>query len=71
MVSLGGNAILKHTDKGTAEEQFEHVRETSNIIVELLKEGHHIALTHGNGPQVGDILLAYHLSRGNFTSNAP
>ena len=63
LVSLGGNAILKHTDKGTAEEQFKNVRETSNIIVELLRAGHHIALTHGNGPQVGDILLSYHLSR--------
>ena len=63
MVSLGGNAILKHSDKGTAEEQFENTRQTSNIIVELLKKGYHIALTHGNGPQVGDILLAYDRSK--------
>ncbi|NYB27784.1 MAG: carbamate kinase [Methanobacteriaceae archaeon] len=59
LVSLGGNAILKHTEKGTAKEQFENVRKTSEYIVELISEGYHLALTHGNGPQVGDILLAY------------
>lgn len=59
LVSLGGNAILQHTEKGTAKEQFENVKKTSEYIVELISEGYHIALTHGNGPQVGDILLAY------------
>ncbi len=63
MVSLGGNAILKHSDKGTAQEQLDNIRQTSNIIVELLEKNYHIALTHGNGPQVGDILLAYDLSK--------
>lgn len=59
LVALGGNAILKHTEKGTAKEQFENVRKTSEYIVDLIVEGYHLALTHGNGPQVGDILLAY------------
>lgn len=63
LVSLGGNAILKHTEKGTAREQFENVKKTSYYIIELLKEGYHIAITHGNGPQVGDILLAYELAK--------
>jgi carbamate kinase len=63
LVSLGGNAILKHTEKGTAKEQFENVKKTSDYIVELLEEGYHIALTHGNGPQVGDILLAYECAK--------
>jgi carbamate kinase len=63
MISLGGNAILKHTDMGTAEEQFKNTRQTSNVIVKLIKMGYHMALSHGNGPQVGDILLAYDLSK--------
>ena len=63
MVSLGGNAILKHSDKGTAEEQLENTRQTSNLIVKLLENDYHICLTHGNGPQVGDILLAYDRSK--------
>ncbi len=63
VVSLGGNAILKHTEKGTAKEQFENVKETSHYIIELMMEGYHIAIAHGNGPQVGDILLAYELAK--------
>ena len=63
MVSLGGNAILKHSDKGTAEEQLENTRQTSDVIVKLLENDYHICLTHGNGPQVGDILLAYDRSK--------
>ena len=63
VVSLGGNAILKHTEKGTAQEQFKNVNETSHYIIELIKEGYHITITHGNGPQVGDILLVYDLAK--------
>jgi carbamate kinase len=58
LVALGGNAILKHKEKGTAEEQFENIATTARHLAELVKNGHHIAITHGNGPQVGDILLA-------------
>ncbi len=63
LVSLGGNAILKYTEEGTAQEQFENVETTSRHIVELIEEGYHVAITHGNGPQVGDILLVYELAR--------
>ncbi len=57
LVALGGNAILKHKEKGTADEQFENVRITCEHLVQLIKDGYKIAVTHGNGPQVGDILL--------------
>jgi carbamate kinase len=63
LVSLGGNAILKHSDKGTAEEQLENTMQTSKVIVKLLENDYHVGLTHGNGPQVGDILLAYDRSK--------
>lgn len=63
LVALGGNAILKHKERGTAEEQFENVRETCRHMVALIKEGYRIAITHGNGPQVGDILLKNELSK--------
>ncbi len=66
VVSLGGNAILKHTEKGTAQEQFENVNETCHYIIKLMNEGYHIAITHGNGPQVGDILLAYDLAKNTL-----
>jgi carbamate kinase len=66
LVALGGNAILKHGEKGTAEEQFDTVKKTCKILIELIREGHKIAITHGNGPQVGDILLKNELSKNTL-----
>lgn len=63
LVALGGNAILKHEERGTAEEQLENIRTTCREMVELIREGYRIAITHGNGPQVGDILLKNELSK--------
>jgi carbamate kinase len=63
LVALGGNAILKHGERGTAEEQFENVRKTCRHLARLIKDGYTIAITHGNGPQVGDILLKNELSK--------
>ncbi len=57
LIALGGNAILKYREKGTAEEQLENVRTTCKYLVQLIKDGYKLAITHGNGPQVGDILL--------------
>lgn len=56
-VALGGNAILKYKNRGTAEEQFENVRRTAEYLVRMIKGGYKIIITHGNGPQVGDILI--------------
>ncbi len=63
MVALGGNAILKHTERGTAEDQKKNVSMTSKVLVELVQHGYHLAITHGNGPQVGDILLKNDLAK--------
>lgn len=66
LIALGGNAILKRTSGGTAEEQLADIRRTSKQLVELLLAGHRIAVTHGNGPQVGDILLKNDLARATL-----
>jgi carbamate kinase len=63
VVALGGNAILRRGEKGTAEEQLGHVRYAARRLAGLVEEGHRIAITHGNGPQVGDILLANECAR--------
>jgi len=63
VVALGGNAILRRGEKGTAEEQFGHVRYAAGRLASLVEEGHRIAITHGNGPQVGDILLKNECAR--------
>ncbi len=56
-VALGGNALLQYGQKGTFEEQLANARRTSRQLVELLRRGYRLVITHGNGPQVGAILL--------------
>src|SRR2546428_4631290 len=63
LVSLGGNAILKHGQKGTAEEQETNVQNTAKHLAAILRRGERIAITHGNGPQVGNILLQYEMAK--------
>jgi len=53
VIALGGNALGKNPN-----EQIELLESVAKIIVNLVKEGNKIVLTHGNGPQVGQILLA-------------
>ena len=58
VVALGGNAILQPGQKGTYEEQLENVRVTGEQLVQMVESGKYkIVVTHGNGPQVGNILL--------------
>lgn len=56
-VALGGNALLQYGQKGTFEEQLANARTTAKQIVELMRRGYRVVITHGNGPQVGAILL--------------
>jgi carbamate kinase len=57
VVALGGNAIKNPEDKGTIEEQFNAVSRTCDELVKMIKNGHKIVITHGNGPQVGALLI--------------
>jgi len=57
VVALGGNAILQRGQKGTAEEQMANVMVTARQIVEMLEKGYEVVVSHGNGPQVGAILI--------------
>lgn len=56
VIALGGNTIKKAKEKGTAEEQFKNVQDTCECIWELVRD-HEVVITHGNGPQVGNILI--------------
>ncbi len=56
VIALGGNAITRSDQKGTIEQQEDNVKETLLNIVYLIKQGYNIVLTHGNGPQVGNII---------------
>jgi len=64
VVALGGNAITKPGVEDTIANQFRHTRESLNGIIELIREGYNLVVTHGNGPQVGNALLRIELSRG-------
>ena len=59
LVALGGNAILQKGGARTASEQLATVDKTCKQLVKIVRTGHALAITHGNGPQIGDILLAY------------
>ena len=63
VVALGGNAISPPEGSATIFDQFEHTRESLGVIVELLKRGYQLAITHGNGPQIGNALMRQELSR--------
>ena len=57
VVALGGNALLRSNQVGTIEEQEKNTTNTLENLVFLIKEGYNIVISHGNGPQVGNILL--------------
>jgi carbamate kinase len=61
VVALGGNALIRAGDRGTAAEQAARLRETADALAPLLREGN-LVITHGNGPQVGNELLRQELS---------
>jgi carbamate kinase len=57
VIALGGNALIKKGQKGTIYEQFDNTRESCQSIVQMIKAGWDVVVTHGNGPQVGAIFL--------------
>jgi carbamate kinase len=56
LVAFGGNALIQSGQKGTAEEQFENLKLTMRQMAKLSQK-YKIVITHGNGPQVGNLLL--------------
>jgi len=58
VVAFGGNALLRGDQKGTIDEQETNAYYTSERLLELINRNYDIVITHGNGPQVGNIILA-------------
>ncbi len=56
-MALGGNALQKQGEAPTAENERERVEQSAEHLVRLIEEGNQLVLTHGNGPQVGRIML--------------
>jgi len=57
VVALGGNALLRDNQRGTIDEQEQNTTDTLENLIFLIREGYDIVITHGNGPQVGNILM--------------
>ncbi len=66
VIALGGNAIQQKGDNGTAEMQYQRVHQAINLLKPLIQDVPKVVITHGNGPQVGDILLRYELTKDKY-----
>jgi carbamate kinase len=64
LVALGGNAVIRQGQTTTYEAQGETLRSSLAVVVELIRRGCRVLITHGNGPQVGHILLRVEAARG-------
>src|ERR1700694_2268400 len=62
VVAIGGNSLIKDDAHKTVPDQFDAVRETATHIAGMIAGGWNVVITHGNGPQVGFILLRSELS---------
>lgn len=59
VVAFGGNALLRSGQKGTYEEQITNVSNTCESLYSLIKQGYNLVIGHGNGPQVGNVMLQH------------
>ncbi len=57
VIALGGNAIKQAHEFGTSDEQFTNVETTCHELIKMNKLGYKILVTHGNGPQAGNLLI--------------
>jgi len=57
LVAVGGNSLIRAGEKGTTAEQMANARRTARALVDLIRVGYRLIVTHGNGPQVGAQLL--------------
>lgn len=63
VIALGGNALQSKNSKPTSEGQLQVVRHTCGRLAEISAQGYEMSIVHGNGPQVGRILLAFEAAK--------
>ncbi len=63
MIAIGGNSLIKDHEHMDVLDQYRAAGETSHHIVDVVKLGYRVLVTHGNGPQVGFVLLRSELAR--------
>lgn len=62
VLAIGGNSLLRADQVGTIDEQRQNAAKTCEVLADLLAQGHRLVLAHGNGPQVGNVLLRVELA---------
>ena len=70
MVAFGGNALLRSGQRGTYAEQLANVEHTCEQLYNLLDQGYFMVIGHGNGPQVGTVMLQHEAGRQLFNLEA-
>jgi len=66
VVALGGNSLLRGNEIGTIQQQEKNTYDTCISLLNLLKEDYNLVVTHGNGPQVGNIMLRNEAGYNNY-----
>jgi carbamate kinase len=57
VIAVGGNAVLAEGERGTYEQQLARTASLATLVSDLVRDGHRVVLTHGNGPQVGNLAI--------------
>ena len=70
VVALGGNALLRSNQKGTYKEQIETVTDTCEALMSFINNGDNLIIGHGNGPQVGNVMLQHEAGAKMFDVQA-
>ena len=63
LVAMGGHAFMQRGEKGTIEEHVRNAEGIASLLMTLVERDYHLLITHGNGPQVGSLLLQQELAR--------
>jgi len=63
VLAIGGNSLIKDKSHQSVDDQYDCIKETSKHIVKLIEKDFNVIVTHGNGPQVGFILLRSEISK--------
>ncbi len=71
VVAVGGNSLIKDNKRQSVPDQYKAVEETCVHIADMVSEGYNVVITHGNGPQVGFILLRSEVTNKVLGKKAP
>jgi carbamate kinase len=66
VLAIGGNSLIRSKDRSSFADQLATTAETCRHIADIVEAGHDVVVTHGNGPQVGFILIRSHLARNRL-----